>query len=251
MTALVGWERPYFQDTDQNPLVFLVAFGADLQAQPMSRSEFQCSGVPGGVTLQTYTTSGHPGYLESLRSGYLWEEFQARDPALAEAVAGCQGCAVMAGDVEAAGTLNYLRDVIGLGEWLFACGAKTIFDPQAFTWWTRETWHSELFVAGQAQPHKHVQILMSDTADQFWLHTRGMRLFGRPDLSVRNVPASSVETATMLINRLIAFQALGGVIEDGLEFTMAGLPDGMPCRLQGDLEDPDFNNLHAEMSWPG
>lgn len=251
MTTLADWERPHFQGTPHRPLVFLAAFGADPEATPLSRSAFQCSGFPAGVTLQGFTASGHPGYLEGLRSGYLWEEFQARDPALAAAVAECGGCAVLAGDVEAPASLEYLRDVIGLGEWLFACGAKAIFDPQAFTWWTRESWHSELFVAGRAQPHKHVQILMSDTADRYWLHTRGMRLFGRPDLSVRNVPASGVETATTLINRLIAFQALGGVIEDGIEFTLTGLPDGMPCRLQGDLEDPDFNNLHAEMSWPG
>ncbi len=250
MTTPAGWERPYFQDTDQTPLIFLAAFGADLQAQPMSRSAFQCSGIPGGVTLQAFTTSAHPGYLESLRSGYLWEQFQARDPALTAAVSATQGCAVLAGDVASPGSLAYLRDMIGIGEWLFACGARAIFDPQAFTWWTRETWHDELFVAGQAQPHKHVQILLSDTPSGDWLHTRGMRLFGRPDLSVRNVRASSHDVATTLINRLIAFQALGGVIDDGMEFELSGLPDGVVCNLRGDLEDPDFNNLHVDILWP-
>jgi hypothetical protein len=248
---LNGWERPSYRAGAQAPFIFLVAFGADPGAEPLSRSRFQCDGMPKGTDLQGYSVQEHPGYLEDLRSGYLWEAFNARDAALAARVAACESCIVLAGDVTDAMDLLYLRDMIGVGEWLFACGAAVIYDPQAFTWWSREDWHSGLFAAGEPQPHKHVQILHSDEDGGHWLHTRGLRLFGRPDISVRNVPESAFGGATTMVNRLIAYQALGGVIEDGLEVSLNGLPDGLICRPKGDLEDPDFNNFHVEIVWPG
>lgn len=250
MTNLSAWDRPHYQPAEQCPFVFLAAFGADPNAHPLSRSTFQCSGIPSGLDLQGYTTAGHPGYLEDLRSGYLWDDLSNRDAGLASSVLTTSSVTVLAGEVSDPTSLLYLRDLIGIGEWLFACGARAIFDPQAFTWWSRDTWHNELFAAGRPQPHKHVQILESEDNAGLWYHTRGMRLFGRPDISLRQVSDTKSEIATTLINRLIAFQALGGVIMDGQEFTMAGLPGGISCRQTGSLEDPDFNNFHTELVWP-
>lgn len=50
-----------------------------------------------------------------------------------------------------------------------------------------------------------------------------------------------------MFNRFIEFQAFGGVIEEGIEIRMEGLPSGMTCHHAGDLEDPDFNNVHVEI----
>jgi hypothetical protein len=76
-----------------------------------------------------------------------------------------------------------------------------------------------------------------------WLHSRGLRAFGRPDLSIRHVPQDAIAAASDLCNRLIEIQAYGRVIPDGpLE--------GMLARTSGSLEDPDFNNRHIELAWP-
>jgi hypothetical protein len=76
-----------------------------------------------------------------------------------------------------------------------------------------------------------------------------LRKFGRPDLSVHNVPPSLQEGVIDLCNRFIEFQAFGGVIEEGQGIRMRGLPEGMTCHHGGDLDDPDFNNVHVEITW--
>ena len=106
------------------------------------------------------------------------------------------------------------------------------------------------------RPRHHVVILTSQegqhgsTEQLTWFHTRGMRKFGRPDLSVHNVPARYHDAVIDLIGRFIELQALGGVISEGQQITMGSLPSGMICHRQGDLDDPDFNNVHVEITMP-
>ena len=82
-----------------------------------------------------------------------------------------------------------------------------------------------------------------------WFHSRGMRKFGRPDLSVHNVPVEHQEAVIDVCNRFIQWQALGGIIEEGQEIRMKSLPSRMTCHHRGDLDDPDFNNVHVEITW--
>jgi hypothetical protein len=83
-----------------------------------------------------------------------------------------------------------------------------------------------------------------------WFHTRGLRKFGRPDLSVHDVPARHHGAVIELIQRFIEVQAFGGTIAEGQEITMRSLPPGMTCHHGGDLDDPDFNNVHVEITPP-
>jgi hypothetical protein len=78
-----------------------------------------------------------------------------------------------------------------------------------------------------------------------------MRKFGRPDISVHGVVHKHADGVTLLIERFVEFQAFGGVIPEGETIRMQSLPPGGKCRHRGDLEDPDFNNVHVEIEWPG
>ena len=82
-----------------------------------------------------------------------------------------------------------------------------------------------------------------------WYHTRGLRLFARPDISVHNVTGEYADKVHEMINRFIEFQALGDIIENGKNIKMQGLPDSMWCEYRGDESDPDFNNKHVEIHW--
>jgi hypothetical protein len=84
-----------------------------------------------------------------------------------------------------------------------------------------------------------------------WFHTRGLRKFGRPDLSVHRVPPQYREAVIDLLERSIEFQAFGGVNAGGQEVRMKTLPRGMTCHQAGDPDDPDFNNVHVEITPPG
>lgn len=77
-----------------------------------------------------------------------------------------------------------------------------------------------------------------------------MRKFGRPDVSVHNVTSDLEDGVIELCNRLIEYQAFGHVVQDGQQVKMASLPSGGVLQHRGDLDDPDFNNVYLEVSWP-
>jgi len=76
-----------------------------------------------------------------------------------------------------------------------------------------------------------------------------MRKFGRPDISLRNVPDRDIDRAGQLCERLADMQALGAHFVDGQSLEAEGLP-GLVAKLGGDLEHPDFNNTYVEFRWP-
>ena len=42
-----------------------------------------------------------------------------------------------------------------------------------------------------------------------WLHTRGLRKFGRPDISIENVPESEENKVVRIANQMIYYSSLG------------------------------------------
>lgn len=88
------------------------------------------------------------------------------------------------------------------------------------------------------------------SADRTWFHTRGLRKFGRPDISVHNVGAGYHDAIIDLCERFVELQAFGGIIDEGQEIRMRSLPAGAVARHDGSLDDEDFNNVHVEIVWP-
>ena len=150
-------------------------------------------------------------------------------------------------------SLNYLRDCLGLLAYLLDQGGLAIYDPLTIHWWDPETWRQQLSPVSYDGARHHTVILASEEPDDdslTWFHTRGMRKFGRPDISIQRVPAVWREGAIDLCQRLIEYQALGHVLSDGEEIRMASLPAGTVVQLAGHLDDPDFNNVHLEVVLP-
>jgi hypothetical protein len=118
-------------------------------------------------------------------------------------------------------------------------------------WWSKRAWLERVFSQTAPSPRQHTVILFSEEpSGNEWFHTRGLRKFGRPDLSIHEVPAELREEVIELFNRFIEYQALGGVIEEGKETKLDLLRPGMKCTHRGDNDDPDFNNRHVEILWP-
>ncbi len=251
---LPDWPRKYYQGPGGKPSLFYAVFGAFGQLPAMSRQEYRSNGVSPGLEISHYGKSKHPEVLDGFRQGYVWDELIKHDPALAEAVAAADESLVLRGELEDQADLNYLRDAVGLLAFLVDHGGIVAYDPQMFYWWRPEEWKERIFEPGGAVPSHHVVILTSDEeedASLTWFHTRGMRKFGRPDLSVHRVPPHHHDAVIELCNRFVEFQAFGGVIEEGQEIRMKTLPGGMTCHHTGDLDDPDFNNVHVEITPPG
>ena len=97
-------------------------------------------------------------------------------------------------------------------------------------------------------PFQHISILQTPQSDGLvWLHTRGMRLFGRPDVSMHGVRPEDVGAVAEILNRFIGAFSQGAVVEDREEFSLELLPGRAVCELRGDLEDPLFHNVHLEV----
>lgn len=232
-------------------MLFYAVFGELDLSLPLSRSKYRTNGAPAGFDLMSYDRGEHATVFENFCSGFVWEDFQSTNPKLAAAIEAAPNCAVLRGEVDDAPNLNYLRDAVGMMTYLLDCGAQAIYDPQILRWWTPDDWRETIFDPAAAVPRHHATILVSEETDGLWFHSRGMRKFGRPDISVRGVGPAFEEAVENMFNRFIEFLAFGGLPPEGQEIRMRDLPDGGIVRHGGSLDDPDFNNVHFEVVWPG
>lgn len=249
---LTSWARPHHRPTGAKALLFYIAYGDIQPAGALSRSRYRSGGVPAGCKLSQYSRPRDAETVEHFQSGYVWNEFRGDSPALAGAVADAPACMILRGEIGDPPTLDYLRDAVGLLTYLLDGGAVAIYDPQMFKWWSPDAWREHVFEPGVPVPRQHAVILISEepTPDRLWVHTRGMRKFARPDLSVHGVPHDRLDAVVEMCDRFINLQALGGVIAEGEAVRMASLPPGGSARHGGHVDDPDFNNVHVHIVWP-
>jgi hypothetical protein len=246
--ALPDWRRPFFDNPGGDPFLFYVLYGAVPKDFAISGSRYRCAGIPDGVDLSGYGPDTNPEVVEQFRSGYVWDELQQSDPTLTRKIAAQTECLVIRGELADAPTLNDFRNTLGLITWLLDQGMVAVYDPLQLKWWPAAEWREQVFAPASAQPQVHVLIITSkEDKDRQWIHTRGLRKFGRPELSIRAVMESQREAAIELCQRFITFQAYGGIIEEGRAIRMKGLPQDWICHHAGDLEDLDFNNVHVEI----
>ncbi|MFO0821479.1 MAG: hypothetical protein U1A77_26280 [Pirellulales bacterium] len=250
-TEIETWQREHYVAGGGDPMLFYVVYGEIDASAPLSRSRYRSSGAPDGIDVMSYGPNKHPDLLGSFRDGYLWDEFVARDPKLAATVEQSEHCIILRGTPNDSTTLNYLRDTVGLITYLLDHGGCAVYDPLMFRWWGPSEWKQQIFDPAASVPHNHTVILVSQEEDPSlkWFHTRGMRKFGRPDISVHDVSSNLEDGVIDLCNRLIEHQAFGHVVRDGQQVKMASLPSGGVIRHRGDLDDPDFNNVHLDVSW--
>jgi hypothetical protein len=81
-----------------------------------------------------------------------------------------------------------------------------------------------------------------------WLHSRGLRKFGRPDLSARELSRDDLETFAGLFESLIVTLAAGAIIPEGQRIRIAGTKVERTVHLKGDLDDVEFNNVRYELT---
>jgi hypothetical protein len=251
------WPRPRYETPGGKPFVFYVVYGEFHSFPRLDPDNYRTLGVHPGLELSRYVREEHSEYLQGFEVGYLWDKLVAQDAALARRVSESSECLILRGELDDRSDLDYLRDSVGLLAYLLDHGGVCVHDPQMFRWWEPEEWRRQLFEPSGPVPRRHVVVLTSteETSETesdagTWFHTRGLRKFGRPDLSVRHVPSHHHEAVLDLIERFVEFQAYGGVIAEGQEIRMNGLPSGMTCHHAGDMDDPDFNNVHVEITPP-
>jgi hypothetical protein len=247
---LKSWPRPHFAPGG-NPLLFYVAFGNFDLTRPLSRSKYRAAGMPEWLELVSYDRAKQADVFAGYQSGTMWELLKRDQPLLAADAERAPQCVALRGEPADPPTLDYFRDTIGIVTWLLDCGGLAVYDPQMLWLWAADEWREEAFEPNEPNPDRHTAILVdAEGGGTSWYHTRGMRKYGRPDLSVRGVGTAHADGVTLMIERFVELQALGGVIPDGEVVRMKALPPGGVCRHVGSHDDPDFNNVHVEIAWP-
>ncbi|MBI3865663.1 MAG: hypothetical protein HY290_27635 [Planctomycetia bacterium] len=246
------WLRPLFRQPGGRPLLFYVVYGQFETLEHLSQSKYRSQGIPSGFELMRYGAGTHDDVLARFQDGYMWQELLKENSALADRVVESKECLILCGEIDDCENLNYLRDNVGLLTFLLDQGGVTVYDPFILKWWEPKEWRARIFDPAGPVPRHHVVVLTSaeDKPGMIWFHTRGLRKFGRPELSIHHVPATHREAVIDLCERFIELQAFGGVIDEDQEIRMKCLPQGMTCHHAGDLDDPDFNNVHVEIKWP-
>lgn len=251
--AAPDWTRPHWSRDEARAMLLYFVFGEFAAEPELDLSAHGSRGLPQGVEILRIPKDrlahwdGHP--LRGALGGILREGH----PAAFEDARRAPECLMLRGELPDADSLVYLGDTLGVIAALLDEGGVAVVDPQILEIFSAADWRERYIGEAASESRNHVAILCNDHAagdtDQ-WIHTRGMRKFARPDVSIRGVPQSAVQDAGAVAARLAELGARGMRFGDGSKVDVEGLPDGLHITRGGSLDDPEFNNTHIEMSWP-
>ena len=246
----MGFERPFYEDLNYRPFIFYVVFGVNGEELSVSRERYHVDNFPDGLDLISYNRSEHNEYMTELIGGTLGKILNEDNHALYETIQNTEQWVVIQGEVIQDADLNYMRNVIGFLQALIETGAVGVLDVQTFKLFTPEEWTNNIFTK-EFNPYDHATILVSTLEDgAVWLHTRGMRKFGRPDISIEGVGEDEIEHAAQVINQMIYYGALGVFFSRPTKLhTHSGLTYVVNASYVDDLDNPDFNNSHYHILW--
>ena len=249
---MTAWPRPYWRDSGAQAFVQWFVFGDFEPELHVDAPRYRTRGTPAGVEVARYVHDAIRGWNGSPLGGSMGALFEGEDATLFTRAGRAPECLMLRGHLADPRDLDYLRDLVGTVMALVDLGGVAVVDPQMLSLFGPVEWSNRFFSGGAFVARNHVAILSHDEQDpsRRHVHTRGMRKFARPDISIRNVPAQLAAHAGQLAERFVEFQALGGIVEEGREIAVEGLPQTMHARHGGTLEDPRFANVHFEIRWP-
>jgi len=251
-TNAAEWPRPYWQASDEQAVLLFFVFGAFPEDLAIPAARYGSPGLPEGVELQRFQNAVLARWEGYPLAGALGDVLREDNPeAFAEARAAPHVIAIR-GRFPDRENLDYLRDTLGVVAALIDVGGKAVVDPQILSLFDATAWRDHYLVQGGAPPRHHVLILCSpeETRGRSWVRTRGMRKFGRPDVSLTNVPDGEIDRAGALAERFVELGALGAHFDPSQIIEVDGVAGGLKATLHGDENDPRFNNSHAAMRWP-
>ena len=242
-TNLFPWPRPRYVPGG-DALIFLEIYGnwADAVTE-VSAAKHNSAGLPPQLVAQIAPNDA--AHWE----GPLAQLARASNPDAWQMALDAPQKLVIRGEIPDPDALDYLRDVIGVVAASLESGGLAVFDPQTLTVWSADQWRAQFFADGFEPTHHTIILLTPQNDGRVWLHTRGMRLFGRPDLSCRDAKPEELEGLQSIFNGLMRMMAAGALIPDGQPVRAANSDEILRCFNRGDLNDAEFNNRHLALEW--
>ncbi|MGN1120292.1 MAG: hypothetical protein ACI4Q4_08025, partial [Oscillospiraceae bacterium] len=207
------------------------------------------SGFPEGLEFRMLHRGEHGDYMDSLMCGAYGEMLEQENAALYEKIRRAERWVLVSGEIQQDDTLEYFKSCIGIVQAICENGAEGVLDLQTITLYSPQDWHDKVFAA-DFEPVKATIIMASRTDNGLWLHTRGMRKFGRPDIGIEGIPENDLQTAAEIAEQMIRYSAMGAVFTQGAVFCISGgrsysvNPEFVP-----DFDNDDFNNAYYRIKW--
>ena len=155
---------------------------------------------------------------------------------------------IIRGQIENDSTLDYMRNVIGICEAFIDKGAKGILDLQTFTLYSPGEWTSRFF-GKDVNAQNHVLIMFSKEDDRYWIHTRGMAEFGRPDYGISKVPEDKLEDYKQVIDQMVFYGGQGLVFKGSAKLhTFNGKTFRVATEFVNDFDNDDYNNAYYNVT---
>ena len=244
VNELFSWPRPRYVAGGGDALIFLEIYGSWSGAEmQVARAQHNSAGLPSELSAQLLPNNS------SYWDGPMARVLKEANPAAWQTARDAPQTLTIRGEIPDPSSLDYLRDVIGVVAAALENGGVAALDPQTLSIWENQQWR-ERFFDDPFEPTKHAVILVTPQDDgRVWLHTRGMRLFGRPDISCRDARPDELEGLQSIFNGLMRMMAAGALIPDGQPVRAADSDEILRCYNRGDLDDAEFNNRHLELEW--
>ena len=241
-------ERDYYQDIGYRPFLFYIVFGVSGEELEVSREKHHVDELPRGLDIRTLTMMEHADYIGSFLSGPMGALLEETSGELLVRCREAQRCVILQGTVEDDGTLDYMRNVIGIIQAFIDGGAVGILDPQTLTLWAPDEWTYKLF-GRDVDALRHVIVLSSKEGESFWLHTRGMAEFGRPDIGIYGVPEEKLRDYSQVIEQMIHYGGRGLFFEGDCRLhTAGGKAFVIRPEFISDFENDDYNNAYYSVT---
>ena len=241
-------EREYYRDIGYRPFLFYVIFGVSGEELEVSRERHHVDELPRGLDIRTLTRKDHGDYIGSFLSGPMGEVLEDTSGELLARCREAEECVILQGTVEEDATLDYMRNVIGIILSFIDKGAVGILDPQTVKLWSPDEWTEKLF-GRDVDALRHVTIIYSREGDNFWLHTRGMAEFGRPDIGIYDVAGEKVPDYIQLIEQMIHYGGKGLFFEGDIRLhTAGGKAFVIRPEFVNDFDNDDYNNAYYNVT---
>lgn len=251
MQTPTAWPRPYWRAGGESAMLLFFVFGTFPEALNIPAAAYDSAGLPEGIELHRYPNTALAQWEGYPLRGALGDVLAQDNPEACAVATDAAEVIGLRGRIADPARLDYLRDSVGVLAGLLDIGGAVLVDPQILSAFDAKSWRKRYLVPHGAPPRNHVLIVAGDDSDgKVWVHTRGMRKFGRPDLSVRGVPGDAAEHAGALCERLVEMQALGARFDEGQPLDVDGLKTPLIVQHAGNPDDPQFNNSHIDLRWP-
>jgi hypothetical protein len=246
------WDRKYFSKGFEPAFIFFAIYGVENSELKLSKTDHNIDEYPDGLDIRFYNKSHsreQKEYMEGFLTGTMGMMLEKDSPELYKETLTAQNMAIVSGNFTDSSSLKYLKNSIGVLKALSEKKAISILDVQTAKFYSPEEWSKKYFEPRSPKPFEHVSLLYSVERDGIWLHSRGMRTFGMPDISLVGWPENKLSKAQEVANRFIEMYAYGAYPENDKELVVKGLPAGMRTELKGNYENFDFNNYYIEIRW--